>query len=204
MDLIALRCRLGVTAAEAMGVASTSDDALDLVSGPLIDAAVLVGIVHGTAPGVLLTRRASHLNRHPGQVAFPGGRMEPDDASAEAAALREAQEEVGLDPAVAELVGRLPEHVTGTGFRITPVLALLPGGLTLVPCADEVASIFTLPLSVLLDPDAPQRQRAEFRGRQREFWVWPHPDHYIWGATAAILVGLAARLRRDEARVEAA
>ena len=78
------------------------------------------------------------------------------------------------------------------------------GGLTLVPCADEVASIFTLPLSVLLDPNAPQRQRAEFRGRQREFWVWPHPDHYIWGATAAILVGLAARLRRDEARVEAA
>lgn len=199
MDLDALRRRLGVSEAEAMGVPSTSDDAMDLVSGPLIEAAVLVGVVHGAKPGVLLTRRASHLNRHAGQVAFPGGRREPTDISAEAAALREAQEEVGLDPAMAELAGRLPEHVTGTGFRITPVVALLPGGLTLVPCEHEVASIFTLPLDVLLDPTAPQRQRAEYRGRSREFWVWPHPEHYIWGATAAILVGLAARLRRAEA-----
>ncbi len=199
MDLDALRRRLGVSAAEAMAVPSTSDDAMDLVAGPLIEAAVLVGVVHGANPGVLLTRRASHLSRHAGQVAFPGGRREPADASPEAAALREAQEEVGLDPAMAELAGRLPEHVTGTGFRITPVLALLPGGLPLVPSEDEVASIFTLPLDVLLDPAAPQRQRAAYRGRSREFWVWPHPEHYIWGATAAILVGLATRLRRAEA-----
>ncbi len=199
MDLELLRRRLGVSAAEAMAVASTSDDAMDLVIGPLVEAAVLVGIVHGAKPGVLLTRRASHLSRHPGQVAFPGGRRDPADASAEAAALREAHEEVGLDPATVELAGRLPEHLTGTGFRITPVVALLPGGLSLVPCEDEVASIFTLPLDVLLDPSAPQRQRAEFRGRQREFWVWPHSEYYIWGATAAILVGLAARLRRAEA-----
>ena len=204
MNLVTLRRRLGVSAAEAMGVASSSDDALDLVSGPLIDAAVLVGVIHGAAPGVLLTRRAKHLSSHPGQVAFPGGRIEYDDASPDAAALREAHEEVGLDPAIVELAGRLPEHVTGTGFRITPVLALLPAGLSLVPCADEVESIFILPLSVLLDPSAPQRQRVEFRGRQREFWVWPHPEHFIWGATAAILVGLAARLRPDERRVEAA
>ena len=199
MDLELLRRRLGVSAAEAMAVASTSDDAMDLVIGPLVEAAVLVGIVHEAKPGVLLTRRASHLSRHPGQVAFPGGRRDPADASAEAAALREAHEEVGLDPATVELAGRLPEHLTGTGFRITPVVALLPGGLSLVPCEDEVASIFTLPLDVLLDPSAPQRQRAEFRGRQREFWVWPHSEYYIWGATAAILVGLAARLRRAEA-----
>lgn len=195
MDVMALRRRLGVTA--AMGAPTTSDDAEDLVSGPLIPAAVLVGIVAGPAPGVLLTRRAAHLARHAGQVAFPGGRMDPDDASAEAAALREAQEEVGLDPAVPELAGRLPEHRTGTGYRITPILALLPAGLRWVPCPHEVASVFTLPLQTVLDPAAPQRQRAEFRGRMREFWVWPHPDQYIWGATAAILVSLAHRLRED-------
>ena len=199
MDLEALRRRLGVSAAEAMGVPTTSDDAENLTVGPLIPAAVLVGIVGGPAPGVLLTRRAAHLARHAGQVAFPGGRMDPGDVSAEAAALREAHEEVGLDPAIPELAGRLPEHLTGTGFRITPILAFLPSGLELVPQEDEVASIFILPLSTLLDPTAPQRQRNEFRGRQREFWVWPHPEHYIWGATASILVSLAGRLQHAAA-----
>ena len=139
------------------------------------------------------------MARHAGQVAFPGGRMDPGDVSAEAAALREAHEEVGLDPAIPELAGRLPEHLTGTGFRITPILAFLPPGLELVPQEDEVASIFILPLSTLLDPAAPQRQRREFRGRQREFWVWPHPEHYIWGATASILVSLAGRLQHAAA-----
>ena len=199
MDLEALRRRLGVSAAEEMGVPTTSDDAENLTVGPLIPAAVLVGIVGGPAPGVLLTRRAAHLARHAGQVAFPGGRMDPGDVSAEAAALREAHEEVGLDPAIPELAGRLPEHLTGTGFRITPILAFLPSGLELVPQEDEVASIFILPLSTLLDPAAPQRQRREFRGRQREFWVWPHPEHYIWGATASILVSLAGRLQHAAA-----
>ena len=95
-------------------------------------------------------------------------------------------------------MGRLPDYVTGTGYRISPVLALLPDGLALSPCAHEVAAIFTLPLHVLLDPAAPQRQRAEFRGRMREFWVWPHPEHHIWGATAAMLVHLAHRLRAQD------
>ncbi len=199
MDLEALRERLGVAPAEAMGMPARSDDALDLVPGPLVPAAVLVGILHGRHPGVLLTKRTAHLAKHPGQVAFPGGRIEPSDTSVEDAALREAEEEVGLPREAAEIVGRLPDYVTGTGFKISPVLALLPDGLTLRPCADEVAEIFTLPLDVLLDPRAPQRQRREFRGRNREFWVWPHPDHYIWGATAAILVHLAHRLRVQEA-----
>lgn len=199
MDLDALRARLGVPPAEAMGMPATSDDAVDLVSRPLVPAAVLVGIVHGPNPGVLLTRRAQHLSAHAGQVAFPGGRIEPDDASPEAAALREAHEEIGLPPNVPEVVGRLPDYVTGTGYRISPVLALLPDGLRFTPGDGEVAAIFTLPLSVLLDPAAPQRQRAEFRGRMREFWVWPHPEHYIWGATAAMLVHLAHRLRSEGA-----
>lgn len=211
MDLVALRQRLvNVVAANAaadddavgagaLAVPATSDDTLDLADRPLTPAAVLVPIMHGDAPGVLLTLRAAHLKNHAGQVAFPGGRTEPGDASAEATALREAQEEIGLQPGHVELAGRLPDYVTGTAYRITPVLGLLPAGLPLSPCEDEVAAIFTLPLSVLLDPSAPRREHATWRGRRRGFWVWPHPEHRIWGATAAILVHLAHRLRAQAA-----
>jgi len=176
------------------------DDARDLADRPPRPAAVLVPFVLGPAPGVLLTKRNEQLASHAGQVSFPGGRIDPTDASAEAAALREAEEEIGLDPARVELAGRLGDYLTGTGYRITPVLGLLPvgvdlGGLDLRVSESEVEAVFLLPLAVLLDPAAPQRRRAHFRGRWREFWVWPHPEHYIWGATAAILVHVAARLR---------
>lgn len=199
MDLLTLRERLSVPP-DAIAALATSDDAQDLSRGPPSPAAVLVPIVHGERPGILLTQRAAGLKSHAGQVAFPGGRIERTDASVEAAALREAQEEIGLRPEDAEVVGRLPDYLTGSGFRISPVLALLPDGLVLTPSEAEVAAIFTLPLSVLLDPAAPERRRAPFRGRVREFWVWPHPDHYIWGATAAILVHLAHRLRSRDVR----
>lgn len=198
LDLAALRERLAAVPPEAIATLATSDDAIDLNLGPLVPAAVLVAIVHGARPGILLTKRAAHLKSHAGQVAFPGGRIDPGDASVEAAALREAEEEIGLHPSQVELAGRLPDYVTGTGFRIAPVLALLPEGLDLAPAEAEVEAIFTLPLSVLLDPDAPERRRAHFRGRSREFWVWPHPEHYVWGATAAILVHLAHRLRHHD------
>jgi 8-oxo-dGTP pyrophosphatase MutT (NUDIX family) len=201
MDVDLIRARLAADPStappEAIAAPAASDAAADLVREPLIAAAVLVPIVHGPEPGVLLTKRTSHLTAHAGQVAFPGGRIDPGDASPEAAALREAQEEIGLPPDRAELLGRLPDYVTGTGFRISPVLALLPGPLDLAPNPQEVEAIFMLPLHVLLDPDAPERRRAEFRGRIREFWVWPHELHYIWGATAAILVHLAHRLRAE-------
>jgi 8-oxo-dGTP pyrophosphatase MutT (NUDIX family) len=179
-----------------------SEDARDLAPQPLVPAAVLVPFLLGVEPGVLLTCRTPHLTSHAGQVSFPGGRIDPGDASAEAAALREAHEEIALDPALVDIAGRMQDYVTGTGYCITPVLGLLPEGmdldaLRLSPSPDEVAAVFSLPLTVLLDPAAPQRRRAHYRGRWREFWVWPHPEHYIWGATAAILVHVADRLRAN-------
>lgn len=163
-------------------------------------AAVLVALVLGHEPGVLLTRRAAHLNAHAGQIAFPGGRIDPEDASPEAAALREAHEEVGLNPRHVELVGRLGDHLTGTNYRVTPIIGLLPDGLTLpelglTAAPQEVDTIFTLPLSVLLDPEAPRRHTRTWRGRERHYWQWPHDEHHIWGATASILLSLATRLR---------
>jgi mutator protein MutT len=157
-------------------------------------AAVLVPIVLHPRPSILLTLRAAKLSAHAGQVSFPGGRIEAGETP-EAAAVREAAEEVGLDPRLPELLGRLPEHHTGTGFHITPVVALVPPPLNLVADPREVEEPFELPLSVILDPAAPERRTAEWKGRTRTFWVWPHERHYIWGATAAILVNLAKVLR---------
>lgn len=169
-------------------------DILEALDVPPIPAAVLVPVVIGPTPGILLTKRNAHLNSHAGQVSFPGGRMDAGE-SAEAAALREAEEEIALSPRQVEVLGRMTDYVTGTGFRITPVLGVLPPGLALRPSPEEVDSVFELPLDVLLDPQAPQRQRRHVRGQWREYWVWPHPEHFIWGATAAILVHLAQKLR---------
>jgi len=162
-------------------------------------AAVLVPIILDPAPRILLTRRADHLRNHGGQVSFPGGRIDATDLSPESAALREAWEEVGLDPGVVDIVGRLPLHETGTGFVVTPIVGLLPPGLILKPDAAEVSDLLSLPVSVLLDPAQPKRQRMRPPGSTdwRDFYVWPHDEHYIWGATAAILLSLARWLRSE-------
>jgi 8-oxo-dGTP pyrophosphatase MutT (NUDIX family) len=164
----------------------------------LARAAVLVPLCEQPR-GVLLTRRAAGLRRHPGQVAFPGGRIDPGDASAEAAALREAQEEIGLRAGDVAVLGRLPALVTGTGFHVTPIVCLVAGCPQLRPQPGEVASIFWLPMDVLRDPGSPSKRIAQVLGAAREFWVWPHEQEYIWGATAAILVALAAALAAAEA-----
>jgi 8-oxo-dGTP pyrophosphatase MutT (NUDIX family) len=199
----ALRLRLAEIAAEPPGVrAIHGDEVLGGLDRPPVPAAVLVPVVLGADPSVLLTKRTSHLTKHAGQISFPGGRIDPGDSGPEAAALREAEEEIGLDARSVEVLGRLTDHVTGTGYRITPVLAVLPPNLTYRLSPDEVESIFELPMRVVLDPDAPRRQRQHVSGVWREYWVWPHPDHFIWGATAAILVQLAQRLREQAGQWE--
>ena len=173
---------------------------LGLVHSPLDledywPSAVLVPLEVGK--GVWLTLRASHLSRHAGQVAFPGGRIETSDASPEAAALREASEEIGLRPEDVTILGRMDDYITGTGFHMIPVLALVKPASEFVAAAAEVASVFCLPFEELLDPAAPQQRTGSMRGEERQFWVWPQAEHLIWGATAEILVRLARRLRGD-------
>ena len=192
-----LRTRLlDVAATPPQAGAEHGDDVDAVLARPAIPAAVLVPVILGDAPSVLLTKRTPHLKAHAGQVSFPGGRIDPEDTGPEDAALREAWEEIGLQRESVEILGHMEDYITGTGYRITPILGLLPPGLTYQPSADEVESVFELPMSVILDPDAPRQQRQHVRGVWREYWVWPHPDHYIWGATAAILVHLAQRLRQ--------
>lgn len=190
-----LRARLTAVIAEPLdGTVAFGDEVLEALDTSPIPAAVLVPVVLGPVPGILLTKRTAHLKQHAGQVSFPGGRIDAGETP-EAAALREAEEEVALAPHDVEVLGRMADYITGTGYRITPVVGLLPPGLTLHPSPHEVEAVFELPIDVLLDPAAPRREHHESRGNLREYWVWPHPDHFIWGATAAILVHLAQKLR---------
>ncbi len=168
---------------------------------PLIPAAVLVPLLdHGDRITVLLTQRAADLRAHAGQISFPGGRIDPDDAHPEAAALREAEEEVGLPPASVELVGRLDTYEVRTGFEITPVVGFVEPGFELVCELGEVADVFEVPLSFILDPANHERQSQVFQGKRRYFYVLPFEDRYIWGATAGMLVNLFEVLTGQTAR----
>jgi len=157
----------------------------------LTPAAVLVPIVlRPTALTVLLTQRTAHLRDHAGQVSFPGGRCEPDDAGAIATALREAHEEIGLEAAQVEILGLMDEYRTGTGFAVTPVVGLVMPPLDLKLDDFEVADVFEPPLDFLLQAENFRRHRIEYRGAWREYWAVPWQDRFIWGATAGILVNL--------------
>lgn len=159
--------------------------------GPLTPAAVLVPLVdHPDGMTILLTQRTAHLTDHAGQISFPGGRIEERDTSPAEAALREAYEEVGLPPEQVEPVGRLDDYETRTGFIIYPVVALVTPPFPVNPDPFEVADVFEVPLDFLLDRANHHLEHRNYRGRERQFYVLPYGERYIWGATAGMLVNL--------------
>ena len=159
-------------------------------------AAVLVGFREGVQPRLVLTVRTDHLQAHAGQVAFPGGRSEPEDGDALTTALRESEEEIGLDRALVTPLGFLDCFETTSGFRITPVVARIAAQAQLYPAPDEVAEVFEVPLSFLLEPANLRRYSMEFRGHRRPMVEFVHGGHRIWGATAAMLFNLLHRMGR--------
>ena len=157
-------------------------------------AAVLIPIVARPELTVLLTQRTESLSTHAGQIAFPGGRVDEADASVVDAALREAEEEIGLDRRFVEPLGFIDSYRTGTGYRIAPVVALVRPGFVLQLNPHEVVETFEVPLSFLMDLTNHQRHSREWRGRQRDFYAMPFGERYIWGATAGMLKNMHLRL----------
>ncbi len=160
-------------------------------------AAVLVPIVERPSGlTIILTQRTDHLNDHAGQISFPGGRTEPHDPTPEATALRETEEEIGLPRNRIETVGTLDIYVTRTGYEVTPVVGLVSPPFPIKPDPFEVADVFEVPLSFVVDPSNHQRDSRTHKGIQRQFYVLPYEERYIWGATAGMLVNLSDVLRR--------
>ena len=160
----------------------------------LTPAAVLIAVTREAEPQLLLTRRNAAMRRHPGQIAFPGGRIDAGDVDAVAAALREAEEEVALQRGDVELLGTLDEYETGTGFAITPVVGVVPPGLAFTPQVSEVDTVFHVPFAFVIDPANHEVRTGEWQERERRYYVIRHGEHEIWGATAGILVNLSRRL----------
>jgi 8-oxo-dGTP pyrophosphatase MutT (NUDIX family) len=161
------------------------------VGAALTPAAVLVPLV--TRPAgltTLFTQRTGNLAHHAGQISFPGGHAQPEDETPEETALRETEEEIGLARRHVEIVGRLAEYVTRTGFRVTPVVGVVAPPFDLAPDPREVAEVFEVPLDFLLDPANHQRHSRAFEGTVRQFYAMPYRDYYIWGATAGMLMNL--------------
>lgn len=170
-------------------------DLTDPEDGTFRPAAVLVAATNRPEPGVLLTVRREHLRTHAGQVAFPGGRIDPDDAGPAAAALREAEEELGLPRSAATVWGTADPYRTITGYHVIPVLASIPADLPLIPHEAEVADWFEAPLAFLLEPANQRAVQMEYGGRMRTYYQIDWEGRRIWGATAAMLVNLTRRLQ---------
>jgi NTP pyrophosphohydrolases including oxidative damage repair enzymes len=193
----------GSEAASLRPVKVRGDHDLNPGFGPLPDntlreAAVLVPLVdRADELTVIFTQRTANLTAHAGQISFPGGRMEPFDRTPEDTALRETEEEIGLDRSHIEILGRLDTYVTRTGFRVTPVVGLVRPPFRVTADPTEVAEVFEVPLAFILDPANPQRHSREFQGANRHFYVFPYQHRFIWGATAGMLVNLQDVLRDD-------
>jgi 8-oxo-dGTP pyrophosphatase MutT (NUDIX family) len=192
-DWIRKRFARVMSADSIYGDQGVRPDAADLHA-----ASVLIPIVaREEGPTVLFTQRTAHLKNHSGQISFPGGRAEASDASPESTALRETWEEVGLPADRIEVLGRLSEYHTRTGYRITPVVGIVEPPFELAPDANEVAEVFEVPLSFLIDERNHQRHSREFQGEQRHFFAIPYEGRYIWGATAGMLVNFSRYLLGD-------
>ena len=186
-------------AAEREGKPSSDFDLNRDVAPPagrtLRPAAVLIGVGHGPQGAeIVLTKRSSRLKHHPGQIAFPGGKVDADDSDAVAAALREAEEEVGLPRSGIDVIGTLPAHETVTGFTVTPVLGWIRHDFQPVPEAGEVAEVFRVPLAHVMDTRKFLVESRFWRGQRRYYYVVPWGPYYIWGATARMLRALADRM----------
>ena len=189
--------------AERLRAALSVDASGPLLEGDLVEgssteatgAAVLIPITDRPDPGVILTVRREHLRTHAGQVAFPGGRIDEGEAPV-AAALREAWEEIGLDPAAVDVIGEIEPYRTVTGFAVTPVVAVVPPDLPLAPHEHEVADWFEAPLAFVLDAANQKQRSALFQGRTRHYYEILWGERRIWGATAAVIVNLSRRLGR--------
>ena len=186
--------RLRAALAEPAAEPPLAGDLPEIRANADLPAAVMIAITDRPEPGVILTVRREHLRTHAGQIAFPGGRVEPDEEPV-AAALREAHEEIGLDPGAVDVVGTLDPYRTVTGYLISPVIGVAPPDLPLEPHEHEVAELFEPPLAYVLDPANLRRQSALLQGRERHYYEIVWNGRRIWGATAAMIVNLSRRLQ---------